>query len=134
MGKDSYAGQQRREMALAALTECDTLTAAAKQAGISRSTMWQYLKEREFCEQLRAMKEQHILERATAATSARQMALDTLTDVMGPGMPPQVRVKAAKIVLDDANAAISAALAVYETAIDRYNSAGFLKSGFQGDI
>ncbi len=119
----------RREAALQALCECPTLTEAAKQAGIGRTTLWQYLRDREFCEALQAMREQAILERAAALADVRQQALNTLADVMNADVPPQVRVNAAKAILDNANAAFDAAAEVMKAPVQRFNSRGLFDMG-----
>lgn len=115
--------EQRREAALQAITECKTLTAAADKAGLSRTTLWMYFKDRDFCERLRMLKEARALERAELATEARRVALDTLTAVMNdPAVSPQIRINAAKIMLEDANTAIQGEKAVFDDVIGRYNS------------
>ena len=123
MRKDTGVPDQRREKALQALTECNTLTAAAAAAGISRTTLWQYLKEYDFCAALRAMSEQQKLQRAEAATAVRQMALDTLRDVMqDTKTPAKVRIEAAKVLLDNANGDLTEAWRVYDAVITRHKN------------
>lgn len=125
--KKNIATDNRREAALQALMECTTLTEAAKRAGIGRTTLWTYLQDREFCEALQAMREQAIIERAAALADVRRQAIDTLADVMREGMPPQERIKAAKIALDHADAAFDAAAEVMKAPIQRYNGTAWLK-------
>lgn len=132
-GAGDAMSDQRRESALCALAECSTITAAAKQAGISRTTLWSYFKDQDFCEQLRALKEARALERAETAADARRAALDTLTAVMNDSMvPPQIRISAAKILLEDANAAIQGESAVFDAVIGRYNSSVGPFAEFEG--
>ena len=119
----------RREAALQALCECPTLTEAAKRAGIGRTTLWSYLRDREFCEALQAMREQAILERAATLAEVRQQAIDTLAEVMGADVPPQVRVNAAKVILDNANVAFDAAAEVMKAPVQRFNARGFIDMG-----
>ena len=125
--KCNPAGDLKRERALQALTECDTLTAAAKAAGISRTTLWAYLKEQDFCGALRAMQEQQALQRAEDAATVRRQALDTLRDLMqDEATPAKVRMDAARVLLDNATGDLRAATAVYEAVINRHNERIFL--------
>ena len=120
----------KRSKALQAMTECDTLTAAATKAGISRTTLWEYLKDDDFCAALRAMKEQQALRRADEAAEARRQALDTLRDLMtNTATPAKVRMDAARVLLDNASSDLRAAATISEAIIDRRNDRSFLDWG-----
>ena len=120
----------KRSKALQAMTECDTLTAAATKAGISRTTLWEYLKDDDFCAALRAMKEQQALRRADEAAEARRQALDTLRDLMqDEATPAKVRMDAARVLLDNASSDLRAAATISEAIIDRRNDRSFLDWG-----
>lgn len=120
----------KRSKALQAMTECDTLTAAATEAGISRTTLWEYLKDDDFCAALRAMKEQQVLRRADEAAESRRQALDTLRDLMtDTATPAKVRMDAARVLLDNASSDLRAAATISEAIIDRRNDRSFLDWG-----
>ena len=120
----------KRSKALQAMTECDTLTAAATEAGISRTTLWEYLKDDDFCAALRAMKEQQALRRADDAAGVRRAALDTLRDLMtDTATPAKVRMDAARVLLDSTSCDLRAADAVTGAIIDRRNDRSFMDLG-----
>lgn len=102
------------DRALRALAECDSLTAAAEAAGLSRPTLYSYLRDKSFRERLQQQRAVHAIERAEALQEARAAAIRTITSVMNDKTAsPAARVMAAKALIQqatDANTAADATL------------------------
>lgn len=63
MSKATGRNEQKKAAALSALLECDTLSAAAARAGISRKTLYNYIREdHEFSRAYRGMTDQAAIE------------------------------------------------------------------------
>ncbi len=88
------------EKLLAALACGATKENAARQAGVSLSTVKRRLDDPEFCRQLQALRAD-ILHRAIAAlTAASTEAVRTLLDLLKPSSPHAARLGAARSVLE----------------------------------
>lgn len=98
------------DKALRALAENDSLTGAAEAAGLSRPTLYAYLRDKSFRERLQQQRAVMAVERAEALSEARKAATDCLTAIMQDEATPQgARVLAAKALLQQAAAADEAA-------------------------
>ena len=93
----------KRSAALQALLETDTLTDAAQRAGISRTTLWEYLQDHEFARILRSIREQRAIDAEADAMAAKRAALAELTKIMTDDKAPHAaRIGAARTILADA--------------------------------
>lgn len=92
---------QTRARALAAMLECNTLTDAAKAAGISRKTLYTYIRTDDaFGVAYRAARDQLALEQMDALTDGRQRATALLLALLEDDtQPASVRIKAAQTIL-----------------------------------
>ena len=96
--------------AMRALAENDSLTAAAKAVGLSRPTIYTYLRDKSFRERLQQQRAVMAVQRAEALADARAAAIQAITDVMNDeSAPPTARIMAAKAVLMQAAEADAAA-------------------------
>ncbi len=92
---------RKQELAIAALLQCPTLAAAAKQAGIGEATLWRWLQRSEFEAAYRVARYASVEHAITQLQQGTGQAVDTLRTIMGDGeAPPSSRVAAAKTVLD----------------------------------
>lgn len=97
-----------KEKALAALLDTDTFTAAAAQAGLSRRTLYSYLRDdKDFAMSYKQQLQLRELEAAERAAALHQDALDAIRDVMVNGESGMVRLKAAERLLAIADDGIS---------------------------
>ena len=101
MSKATGRNEQKKAAALAALLECDTLSAAAERAEISRKTLYNYIREDyEFSKAYRSMTEQaaaEALERLEAQeTRAAEVVASILQDE---GQSAGIRLKAAHEIM-----------------------------------
>ena len=120
MGNRNLAAEQRRAAALEAVTTSHTLTEAARVAGISRTTLWEYLKDDDFTNELQAIRETRALARADAVEAARSSALATLQQIMtDEDTPPAARISAAQAILREAQRATDGADAACGRIISR---------------
>ena len=102
--------QDNMTKALHALAEHDTLTGAAEAAGLSRPTLYAYLRDKSFRERVQQQRSVLAIQRAEALSEARKAAIDCLTAIMQDDATPQgARVLAAKALLQQAAAADEAA-------------------------
>ena len=100
--------QADKEKALAALLDTSTFTAAAEQAGLSRRTLYSYLRDdKDFAMSYKQQRQLRELEAAERAAALHQDALDAIKDVMANGEPGAVRLKAAERLLAIADDGIS---------------------------
>ena len=90
-----------KERALAAMLECSTLTEAAEKAGISRKTLYNYIRDdAAFGTAYRAARDQMTLERMEALNNGTERAARLLLDLMDDAeQPASLRLKAAQTVL-----------------------------------
>lgn len=89
-----------KEKALAALLDTSTFTAAAEQAGLSRRTLYSYLRDdKDFAMSYKQQRQLRELEAAERAAALHQDALDAIKDVMANGESGAVRLKAAERLL-----------------------------------
>lgn len=97
-----------KERALAALLDAPTFTAAAEQAGLSRRTIYSYLRsDPDFAMAFKQQRQLRELEAAERAAALHQDALDAIRDVMTNGESGMVRLKAAQQLLAIADDGIS---------------------------
>ena len=91
----------KKRKAIAALLINSTVTAAAKSAGVGRSTLQRWLKEPDFKAALREAQTDR-LERATVRlTGELPAAISTLSEIhQDEDQPASARVRAAALVLD----------------------------------
>jgi len=91
--------------ALAALAESSTLTEAAEKAGISRRTLYGYIREDiEFSVAYKSMQEQATLRACEAAAARRAHASEVVEAIMDDETQPgAVRLKAALSIIDKAD-------------------------------
>ena len=95
----------KKAAALAALAESSTLTEAAEKAGISRRTLYGYIREDiSFSVAYKSMQEQATLRAYEAAAARRAHALEVVEAVMDDEeQPGAVRLKAALSIIDKAD-------------------------------
>jgi len=97
-----------KQKALAALLDTSTFTAAAEQAGLSRRTLYSYLRDdKDFAMSYKQQRQLRELEAAERAAALHQDALDAIRDVMVNGESGMVRLKAAERLLAIADDGIS---------------------------
>lgn len=98
----------KRQRALTALMENDTLTAAAQAAGISRRTLYGYLHDdSDFATTYQQQRDEMAILTAERLEAEREQALNTIRSIMNDAsQPATARIKAAGLILD----AISTAL------------------------
>lgn len=95
-----------KEIALEALAQGKTISAAAKTAGVSRPTLYAWRRDREFRRALRQAREAEAVEHAEALARVREAAIDTIREIMLDGTQPgQTRLNAAyRLLQADSNA------------------------------
>ena len=100
--------QEDKEKALAALLDAPTFTAAAEQAGLSRRTIYSYLRsDPDFAMAFKQQRQLRELEAAERAAALHQDALDAIKDVMANGESGAVRLRAAERLLSIADDGIN---------------------------
>jgi AcrR family transcriptional regulator len=92
---------QNKTRALAAMLENDTLTAAAAAAGISRKTLYNYIRDDEaFGAAYRAARDQIAIEQMEALNNGKDRATALLLQLMEDNaQPASIRIKAAQTIL-----------------------------------
>ena len=95
----------KKEAALQALAESDTLTEAAEKAGISRRTLYGYIREDiDFSVAYKSLREQAILRAYDAAAERRDHAAQVVDSIMDDQTQPgAVRLKAALSIIEKAD-------------------------------
>lgn len=97
------AKENRQQKALAALMTCKTRAEAAKAAGISLSTIRDYLADPEFREQLNTMLNEATDEAQRAAVGELLKSFQVLTDIRDDkNVNPTDRIRAAGKIIDSA--------------------------------
>jgi hypothetical protein len=96
------AEEVKRNAALTALIQSDTLSAAAETAGISRKTLYNYLNtDKDFGRAYRDIKQAQLRETAVKVQSAADKAIDLITGLLDDeDAPYPVRLNAALKTLD----------------------------------
>ncbi len=95
---------QKRQAALAALMDSSTLTEAAEKAGISRRTLYNYLRnDLEFARAYDEMRDMQAVSLLDEMTERRRQASAVIMDLMNDTeQPGVVRLKAAQAILEAA--------------------------------
>ncbi len=103
--------QQNKAKALEALLECNTLTEAAEKAGISRRTLYGYIRyEKDFATAYKTARERVQLEQLDQIAADRKRAQATIFEIMeDKEQPAAVRLKAAQSIIDSTAAAQASA-------------------------
>ena len=94
--------EQRQARALNALAVTGSYSAAARMSGISRRTLYNYLHDPQFVRELEKMHNGIIIEQRCDLDDMREHAEDVLAELLE-DPSPAIRIKAAKVVLDNAN-------------------------------
>ncbi len=110
----------KKQKALDALLDSATFTEAAEKAGISRKTLYSYIRtDADFAIAYRDAQERITLEHVDAITASRAQARDTILSLMNdPAQPGTIRLKAAQIILDKADSAADKAQAIAVKDVD----------------
>ena len=97
--------EQKKTAALVALAESSTLTEAADKAGISRRTLYGYIRDDiEFSVAYKSLREQAALRAYEAAAARRAHASEVVESIMDDTeQPSAVRLKAALAIIDKAD-------------------------------
>lgn len=95
----------KKAAALAALAESNTLTEAAERAGISRRTLYGYIRDDvDFSVAYKSLQEQATLRAYEAAAARRDHASEVVEAIMDDAeQPGAVRLKAALSIIDKAD-------------------------------
>ena len=95
-----------KELALEALAQGKSISAAAKAASVSRPTIYAWRRDRDFRRALKQAREAEAVEHAEALARVREAAIDVIRGIMLDGTQPgQTRLNAAwRLVQIDANA------------------------------
>ena len=92
---------RKQEQLIAALLQCPTITAAAKESGISEASVWRWLQQPAFEEAYRRARQAAVDQAISQLQQASGEAVETLRAVQTDlGAPPSSRVTAAKAVLE----------------------------------
>jgi len=98
---------RKKEIALSALISEPTIRSAAKVAGIGETTLWRWLKEKDFADAYRELKREAVDQAIARLQVASGKAVDTLVEVIeNVENPPSVRVNAAKTIIEMAVKAV----------------------------
>jgi hypothetical protein len=94
---------RKKERAISALLEHDTLADAARAIGIGEVTLWRWLQEAEFKSAFRDAKRRLLDEALTTLQKATRKAINALVSILeDQGKPASARVTAAKTILETA--------------------------------
>lgn len=101
MSKATGRNEQKKAAALAALLECDTLSAAAERAEISRKTLYNYIREdHEFSKAYRSMTEQAAVEALERLEAQEARAAEVVGSILqDEGQAAGIRLKAAHEIM-----------------------------------
>ena len=96
--------EQKQQAALMALLECNTLTDAAKKAGIARRTLYSYIhNDIAFARAYDEAQRLQAISSFDAMAARREQAHDVVMDILTDDQQPAtVRLKAAQIILSSA--------------------------------
>lgn len=94
--------QQKKQNAIDALLESNTLKEAAEKAGISRKTLYNYMRtDGDFARAYKEARERLTLERLDAVESERQQAKEIIISIMNDTeQSSAIRLRAAQTILD----------------------------------
>lgn len=94
----------KKDRALSAMLESTTLTEAAEKAGISRKTLYNYIRNNpDFGAAYRSARDQIVLEKMEALNSGADRATRLLLELMDDAeQPASIRMKAAQTLLTTA--------------------------------
>ena len=94
--------EQKKAQALAALRESSTLTEAAEKAGISRRSLYTYIREdNDFARAYRSLQEMTATAAAEVAEARAAEASSVVKSIMDDEtQPAAIRLKAAQIILE----------------------------------
>lgn len=97
---------QKKQKALEALLDSRTLTEAAQKAGISRRTLYTYIRtDLKFATAYQAAQEQSVIDQLEAISDEKSRAKAVILSLMeDEEQPAAVRLKAAQSILDTADA------------------------------
>ena len=93
---------QKKALALQALVSSRTLTEAAQKAGVSRKSIYNYVREDfDFAKAYRDLQEELVTSAAEEAQSMTERATDVVKEIMeNDELPAALRLKAASILLE----------------------------------
>ena len=114
----------KKQAALAALAESSTLTEAADKAGISRRTLYGYIREDiDFSVAYKSLQEQATLRAYDAAAARRDHASEVVEAIMDDvEQPGAVRLKAALSIIDKADKLEAEVYSLASTHVRAYHS------------
>ena len=96
--------EQKELLVLDALLDSKSISDAAAKAQVSRTTIYKFLADHEFLDELQNLRQQVLVSRVNEISEKRSAALEILADVMSdPQTPPAARISAAKTLLDYSN-------------------------------
>jgi len=93
--------EQRQKRALQALVSSNTMTEAAELAGVSRRTLYSYLKDPWFRSELQKAYSAAVFQQVSDIQETKRRAEETLAELLN-DPSPEVRLRAAKVILDHA--------------------------------
>lgn len=114
-----------KEKALAALLDSNTLTEAANKAGISRKTLYNYIRlDNGFAEAYKALRDEQTLAQAEDAARDKEQARAIIVSIMeDEQQPAAIRLKAAQSILKVVEDKETLAAAITKTnVIDTLNN------------
>ena len=93
----------KKQAALEALLESSTLTEAAEKAGISRKTLYTYIRhDWDFSRAYKDMQDQSAIRAMESAQAARERASSVILSIMeDEKQPAAIRLKAAQAILEE---------------------------------
>lgn len=126
---EQQALKQNKARALDALLDSATLTEAAEKAGISRKTLYSYIRnDGDFARAYKEAQERLTLERIEDIKAERRKATDVILSLMNDqAQPGAVRLKAAQLILDSTSAAIEKAETITSRNVTANNDPFSLK-------
>src|SRR5262245_37057435 len=94
-------GRQHADTVLLTALACGaTRESAARQAGVSETTVFRRLRDPEFCGRLKDLRAEMVERTASMLTAASMESVRTLIELQKPSQPGAVRLGAAKAVLE----------------------------------
>jgi len=97
---------RKREQAIVALLETNTITAAAQLTGIAEKSLRNWLKEPGFAGEYRDARRALVTQASDRLAKSCREAVDTLNDIMRHSVSDAPRVTAARAILDYAYKAV----------------------------
>ncbi|MDA8139438.1 MAG: hypothetical protein M0036_12375 [Desulfobacteraceae bacterium] len=97
----------KQQRAILALLESPTIQKAASQVGISEATLYRWLSNDAFKEELKATKQKIVGHAIARIQNATGLAVDALVEILGDkNSPPSTRVAASRVILEITNKAV----------------------------